>query len=74
MPIAREPLRIGNLVVAREGNYVSRSAVEHYGWQDQVDDDDGFGPTSANITTVELPPPADTEIGQPKRRRRKAPE
>jgi hypothetical protein len=40
MPIAKETLRIGELVVARPGNFVAPSAVEHYGWQDKVTDTD----------------------------------
>lgn len=39
MPIAKQILRIGEIVVAMPGNFVARSAVEHYGWQDKVDDD-----------------------------------
>jgi hypothetical protein len=40
VPVAKQILRIGEIVVAMPGNFVARSAVEHYGWQDKVTDDD----------------------------------
>lgn len=38
MPIAKKTLRDGFTVVANEGTYISKSAVERYGFQDDVED------------------------------------
>jgi hypothetical protein len=52
VPVAKEILRIGEIVVAMPGNFVARSAVEHYGWQDKVTDE--CAPVAA-VVDVELP-------------------
>lgn len=49
MPIAKTTLRIGFTVVANPGSYVTKDAVEKYGWQDMVDD----GPDVGGTTTDE---------------------
>jgi hypothetical protein len=36
MPIAKKDLYDGFTLVATEGTYVSNSAVEHHGWQNDV--------------------------------------
>lgn len=46
MPIAKEVLRIGFTVAAVPGGYVTKEAVETYGWQDQVEDGDDIGGTT----------------------------
>lgn len=48
MPIAKDILRIGYTVAALPGNYVTQSAVEQYGWQEQVDADDPLPDLDAN--------------------------
>lgn len=45
MPIAKEQLKIGFVVAANPGTYVSKSAVEEYGWQDKVTDGPDLGGT-----------------------------
>lgn len=37
MPIAKETLRLGWVIVARPGAYVSQSTVDEYGWGDKVE-------------------------------------
>ena len=44
MPIAKDILKIGSIVVARPGNFVAPSAVEYYGWHDKVIDDNAEAP------------------------------
>lgn len=46
MPIAKETLRIGFTVAAVEGGYVTKEAVEKYGWQDKVTDGPDIGGTT----------------------------
>lgn len=46
MPIAKEVLTIGFTVAAVPGGYITKEAVETYGWQDKVEDGDDIGGTS----------------------------
>ena len=56
MPIAKEDLHDGFVLIAQKGTYVSPSAVEQHGWQDKVDPDAvAFGTTE--IVTESAPPP-----------------
>ncbi len=48
MPIAKETLRIGFTVAAAPGSYVTKEAVDKYGWQDQVEDGPDIGGTEAD--------------------------
>lgn len=68
MPIAKEPLRIGNIVVASVGHYVNPQSVDRYGWHDKVDPDDGVNIGIEPVITVQLP---DEEPVKVKGRRRK---
>jgi hypothetical protein len=65
VPVAKEILKIGSIVVARPGNFVARSAVEHYGWQDKVTDDEWWASVPP-VVDIELP-----EEPAPQRRVRK---
>lgn len=47
MPVAKEILRDGFVVVALPGTYVSKSAVEQFGWQDKVEDGPDLGGETA---------------------------
>lgn len=47
MPIAKKTLRIGFTVAAVEGGYVTKDAVQQYGWQDDVED----GPDVVSVTS-----------------------
>ncbi len=40
MPIAKEDLRDGFVLVAKKGTFVSPSTVDTFGWADKVDADD----------------------------------
>lgn len=60
MPIAKQDLHDGFTLVAREGTYVSNSAVEAHGWQDKVE----AGPDPDPTGDVEAVTPE-----QPKHRR-----
>lgn len=55
MPIAKQILRIGEIVVAMPGNFVARSAVEHYGWQDKVEDDEQRSPIDEALLDTPIP-------------------
>lgn len=46
MPIAKETLRIGFVVVANEGTYVSKQAVKDNGWEKLVTDGPDIGGTA----------------------------
>jgi hypothetical protein len=46
MPIAKETLRIGFVVVANPGTYVTKQAVKDNGWQKLVDDGPDIGGTA----------------------------
>lgn len=43
MPIAKKILKIGFVVAALPGTYVSKSAVEANGWADDVEDGPDIG-------------------------------
>lgn len=43
MPIAKENLYIGFTVAATEGTYVTKDAVDRYGWSDKVEDGPDIG-------------------------------
>jgi hypothetical protein len=43
MPIAKEQLKIGFVVAANPGAYVSKDAVKTYGWEKLVDDGPDLG-------------------------------
>lgn len=50
MPIAKETLRIGFVVVANEGTYVTKEAVKANGWEKLVTDGPDIGGTSKEET------------------------
>lgn len=37
MPVAKETLRIGFVIAAMPGNYISQEAVDTYGWSGKVE-------------------------------------
>lgn len=39
MPYAKEPLYVGDLLIADTGRYVNANAVDRYGWHDKVTDE-----------------------------------
>ncbi len=43
MPIAKEVLRIGFTVAALPGGYITKEAVDQYGWHDKVTDGPDIG-------------------------------
>jgi hypothetical protein len=43
MPIAKEQLKVGFVVVANPGTYVSKQAVKDNGWEKLVDDGPDLG-------------------------------
>ncbi len=45
MPIAKKTIRIGNVVVATPGAYVTKQAVKENGWEKLVDDGPDIGGT-----------------------------
>lgn len=63
MPIAKEVLRNGFTVVANPGTYVTKEAVEKYGWQDQVDDGPDVGGTTETTTKDRKAPKGPAQKG-----------
>lgn len=54
MPVAKETLRIGFVIAAMPGNYISQEAVDTYGWSRQVEK--GPDPVAEDTTEENTPP------------------
>lgn len=55
MPIAKQDLRDGFVLVAAKGTYVSNAAVQAHGWEDLVEP--GEDPVAGEPETTQPTPP-----------------